>query len=719
MRSWRLSWTVVGLLYVGGLSVALGWTNVGPGIDYQLFQTADPNNVYVARMERDNPQCLVDTMLANNDLGTYETIGSQASRFDDAVSYWNQDWGLRNDVVVAVNGDFLDTVNNVPLKGMIMSGWHMKNIDGGNYRFFFNMDREFDIGYISPSSSVVRFIDSGATSLIYGTNCMRETDELIVYTHHYGSTTPNVTGTEVLVEMTRPALGLPASDPAIGIVREVRQNAGATQIPFDHVVLSGSGGAASWLNSNAHVGDRVGVIPNFSGYPYDAHKTYASIGGDTVFLNNGVVWSDWEVRHPRTAIATNDQYLFFVVCDGRRAGVSVGMTLTELGNFCKDYLGATWGINQDGGGSSTMIVNGTLKNQPSDGSQRAVVNGIFMGTTQPKQQSTTFNSGNTVKTSASATAYLGPGTNFLTAGSVAKNVTGMVLDHHLRGIYAKGFYWWKVDFSGTVGWVKQTSLTLVTAGNLPMFTQHPLAQDFCPGGNVSFTVTATGTGTLSYCWQFNGSDLADNATYSGTNTQTLSVSAAAAGQGGSYRCVATDANGNTTSYSAPLHVKAATTVVQQPVPLIDPPLARGASAVFSTCGVGEGPASYRWHKDGADLSDSAKYTGTAAMTLTVLGLDAYDEGTYSCEIAAGCGVVSTAGAGLRVLTADFNRDGCVDQSDFGHLQACLTGMNNTTTDPNCRDANIDADSIGDIDVDDLADFLQCFTGPGVPRLPGC
>lgn len=219
MRSWRLSWTVVGLLYVGGLSVALGWTNVGPGIDYQLFQTADPNNVYVARMERDNPQCLVDTMLANNDLGTYETIGSQASRFDDAVSYWNQDWGLRNDVVVAVNGDFLDTVNNVPLKGMIMSGWHMKNIDGGNYRFFFNMDREFDIGYISPSSSVVRFIDSGATSLIYGTNCMRETDELIVYTHHYGSTTPNVTGTEVLVEMTRPALGLPASDPAIGIVR--------------------------------------------------------------------------------------------------------------------------------------------------------------------------------------------------------------------------------------------------------------------------------------------------------------------------------------------------------------------------------------------------------------------------------------------------------------------------------------------------------------------
>jgi hypothetical protein len=190
-------------------------------------------------------------------------------------------------------------------------------------------------------------------------------------------------------------------------------------------------------------------------------------------------------------------------------------------------------------------------------------------------------------------------------------------------------------------------------------------------------------------------------------------------QGGSYRCVVTDANGNTTSYSAPLHLKAATTVVRQPVPLADPPLARGADAVFFTRGIGEGPASYKWHRDGAVLFDSAKYAGTDTMTLTILGLDAYDEGTYSCEITAGCGVVSTVDADLRVLTADFNRDGYVDQSDFGHLQACFTGMNNTTTDANCRDASIDADAIGDIDVDDLAAFLQCFTGPGVPRLPGC
>jgi hypothetical protein len=107
------------------------------------------------------------------------------------------------------------------------------------------------------------------------------------------------------------------------------------------------------------------------------------------------------------------------------------------------------------------------------------------------------------------------------------------------------------------------------------------------------------------------------------------------------------------------------------------------------------------------------------MVLTIHAVDAYDEGTYSCEITAGCGTISTDGAGLRVLTTDFDRNGCVDQSDFGHLQACLTGMNNTTTDPNCRDANIDADSIGDIDVDDLAAFFQCLTGPGVPRLPGC
>ena len=66
---------------------------------------------------------------------------------------------------------------------------------------------------------------------------------------------------------------------------------------------------------------------------------------------------------------------------------------------------------------------------------------------------------------------------------------------------------------------------------------------------------------------------------------------------------------------------------------------------------------------------------------------------------------------------DFDRDGDVDQSDFGHLQVCLTGELAPLTDPNCPDADLDADF--HIDQGDLMLFLRCLSGPDVPPGPNC
>ena len=105
-------------------------------------------------------------------------------------------------------------------------------------------------------------------------------------------------------------------------------------------------------------------------YAWDWTKTYAAIGGSYHFLKEGVVQTFTDpgatLRHPRTAVALDDDYIFFVVVDGRSAQ-SIGMNMTELGNFCRDYLGAVEGVNKDGGGSSTLWVDGEVKNEPSDG----------------------------------------------------------------------------------------------------------------------------------------------------------------------------------------------------------------------------------------------------------------------------------------------------------------------------------------------------------------
>lgn len=68
--------------------------------------------------------------------------------------------------------------------------------------------------------------------------------------------------------------------------------------------------------------------------------------------------------------------------------------------------------------------------------------------------------------------------------------------------------------------------------------------------------------------------------------------------------------------------------------------------------------------------------------------------------------------------ADFDRDGDVDQMDFGHFQECYSGAFVPQTNPDCADAMLDSTD-NDVDAEDLAFFLRCFSGPGLPQDPNC
>ena len=65
------------------------------------------------------------------------------------------------------------------------------------------------------------------------------------------------------------------------------------------------------------------------------------------------------VRHPRTAIAkTEDNHLLLITVDGRREGISEGMSAKELTIFLKNWFKPQYALNLDGGGSTTMCVKG-------------------------------------------------------------------------------------------------------------------------------------------------------------------------------------------------------------------------------------------------------------------------------------------------------------------------------------------------------------------------
>jgi len=99
-----------------------------------------------------------------------------------------------------------------------------------------------------------------------------------------------------------------------------------------------------------------------------------------------------ETSQPRTAIGLdkNNRKLIIIVVDGRQPGYSEGATLSELAQFLID-AGAYTGMNLDGGGSSTLVMQGNnggavVLNSPIDnhipGRERNV--GNHLGIYAPK-----------------------------------------------------------------------------------------------------------------------------------------------------------------------------------------------------------------------------------------------------------------------------------------------------------------------------------------------
>ena len=494
-----------------------GWETVGTGIEYQMFRLPDPNNVHVARMDRGNLNATIESSIAQGRLsGGFETVAGMAGRYDQAINYWEQSWGSRNNVVVAINGNFYNIKTGIPEGGQIHSGWYAKRFMdlGGGSGFAWTLNRTPFIGRCVTHPQVKQLIHKISTQQTIefsGINETRQGDELILYTPQYDSNTKtNDAGLEILVEMTRPTLILPTPSYARGYVREIRNGAGSTTIPFDHIVLSASGSAIADL-SIFELGDEVGVSQEITDFQFgcdpptwmDWTKTYASIGGSFRFLQDNTIVDFTDLgaleRHPRTAIAYNDNYVYFIVVDGRYPNVSIGMTIHELAVFAKETLGAVWGIAQDGGGSSTMVINGRVVNIPNAelltnkiylpmifpgrssssnsfipetnasvratveqafGLQRAVANGMLMVVVEPMQQSLTYIADNPVELIEATAIRLGPGTNYGVLTTAVSGSQGVILEHfnNLNGVLAKGSFWWKVSLDGIVGWVPEEAL---------------------------------------------------------------------------------------------------------------------------------------------------------------------------------------------------------------------------------------------------------------------
>ena len=200
-----------------------------------------------------------------------------------------------------------------------------------------------------------------------GINRQRDDDDFVIYTPEFHRTTlTDENGTEIVVRRNK-------------VVR-VSEGKGSSPIPADGFVLSLSGS----YRKNIKKLPRIGAKIKYSGAIFIASPNQNSgsafnediVGGVPQLIKNGKIEITWEqeksskafveTRHPRTAVAKlKDGKFLMVTIDGRQAGYSVGIDLNELAEVLLE-LGAVDALNLDGGGSTTMFLDGKIVNKPSD-----------------------------------------------------------------------------------------------------------------------------------------------------------------------------------------------------------------------------------------------------------------------------------------------------------------------------------------------------------------
>jgi hypothetical protein len=203
---------------------------------------------------------------------------------------------------------------------------------------------------------------------IAGVDTTRQRGKLMLFTpaYHQHTDTPP-TGLEWVVE------GRPLR------VTSGPLSTGKTPIPRGGYVLSFGGTTAPPPLAGLAAGTRVELDTKYTaldGSADDWKKADAIVGGAGLLIYDGRFNSDWkteqlatafvETRHPRTLIGTHaDGAIWLITVDGRQPKLSAGMSLYEL-RALAHRLGLRYALNLDGGGSTTMWVDGTIVNSPSD-----------------------------------------------------------------------------------------------------------------------------------------------------------------------------------------------------------------------------------------------------------------------------------------------------------------------------------------------------------------
>jgi hypothetical protein len=366
----RLAWLAgVVALFVQGLASQTSWLGapetIAPGVEYftttdrSLVEPAGPVAVFLLKL--DPGRVRLTSTLAKDEVMGAETVDGIAAR---------------HHALAAINGGFFNTRNGEPVSVLKVAGELVSDNPAVKGAVLIRSPprgkTELAFDQISVRMSLKFKTGKLEWSMpIEGVDTTRARGKLMLYTPAYHADTDTAAdGTEWVLD------GKPLR------VIEIRRDAGHTPIPRLGAVLSFGGLDLPEVLAALVPGVQVTFETAWKSLNGLSAKQFDQadhiVNGAGLLRLHGKVPGNWEsgeslspanfidMRHPRTLIGVDARgFIWMAAIDGRQPDHSVGMAFSDLERLC-DRLGLTDALNLDGGGSTTMVVNGRIVNKPSD-----------------------------------------------------------------------------------------------------------------------------------------------------------------------------------------------------------------------------------------------------------------------------------------------------------------------------------------------------------------
>src|SRR4051812_29705227 len=219
-------------------------------------------------------------------------------------------------------------------------------------------------------------------------------NRLVLFTPRLGRSTATSNRADLILERMELQDWLPLriDEDYKARIREIK-NGGNAPLATNIMVLSVT--TQTMTQANISVGSVIGL--SLQTTP-DLKGAQTAIGGGPALVHKGKVspikrsadpraanaYADRAMfePHPRSCVGWNDKFFYFVEVDGRQKELSMGITLADLSDYLVK-IGCIEAMNLDGGGSSTLWLNGKVVNSPCFGYLRNMATALVMVRKQP------------------------------------------------------------------------------------------------------------------------------------------------------------------------------------------------------------------------------------------------------------------------------------------------------------------------------------------------